>query len=898
MTEKKSIAKSMVRERLRFDSDWRFHLGDVPGHSYAIPIKNWRFQVVGKEKPKNFKMAAPNFPDRNWKTIQPWKNAFGPKPGFGWFRTLLPDAPGPGRILHFVSICNDGTIFLNGRKLLHHEIWTDPFDVSLDPAWNQGGPNHLAVLVKSHWGGGFIGNTDLELPVPPVTWEGPASLPFNNRSWRKIHLPHDFVVEGRSGQKTNDPAHGFLPKGVGWYRKEFEIPAKDRGKTLWIDFDGVFRNCRVWLNGRLLGRHRSGYTSFRFDITDAVMYGGRNVLAVRVDARGHEGWWYEGGGIYRHVWLNKANPLHVEPWGVYVVSTLKDNKADLSIQTTVTNKSQTGTFYKLTSEILDPKGEKVLKISSRGKLSQDSRKEILHKVILSRPLLWSLENPRLYKMVTKIEKDGRWVDRVETSFGVRSIRFDKDKGFFLNGKHVLLKGTCNHQDHAGVGVALPDRLFTYRLEKLKEMGSNSYRCSHNPPASELLEECDRLGMLVLDENRHLGDSREVLSQLTSMVLRDRNHPSIIAWSLCNEEGKQGTEEGRRMGMAMKKTLLKLDKTRPITCAMNGGWGEGLTHVVDLQGFNYNIVQYDPFRAQHPRMPMFGSETGSTVSTRGIYQTDRKKGYVSAYDVNHTEWSTTAENAWRPVVERPHMAGVYVWTGFDYKGEPTPYGWPCVNSHFGILDLCGFPKDNFHYYRAWWGDKPVLHLFPHWNWKGMEGKQIDVWCHTNHDQVELFLNGKSRGIKEMPRNGHLEWKVWYVPGVLRARAYRKGVFTEETLVETTGSAAAIRLTPYCKELQADGEDLAPVTVEILDEKGRLVPTADNEVKFQVRGAGQIAGVGNGDPSSHEPDKSDKRKAFNGLCAVYVQAGEKPGRITLTARSKGLKPAAVVLVTKKN
>ncbi len=898
MTRKKAATKSMARERLRFDSDWRFHLGDLPGYPYSIPIRNWRYQLIGEEEPKNLKMAAPGFPDRNWKTIRPWKDAFDKKKGFAWYRTLLPEIPGPNRTLHFVSINNDGTIYLNGRELLHHELWTDPFDVPLDSAWKEGGPNHLAVLVKSYWGHGFIGGADLELPVPPATWQGPASYHFKDQGWRNVHLPHDFVVEGKFDRKTDDPAHGYLPKDIGWYRKTFEVPEEDRGRSLWIDFDGVFRNCRVWLNGRLLGRHRSGYTSFRFDITDEVMYGGRNVLAVRVDARGHEGWWYEGGGIYRHVWLNKADPLYVEPWGVYVVSKPKGTKADLSIQTAVTNKAQAASSFRLTSEIMDTKGNKVLKLYSQVKIPQGGRKEIVQKGDIANPFLWSLENPYLYKLVTKVERDGRLVDRVETSFGVRSIRFDKDKGFFLNGKHVLLKGTCNHQDHAGVGVALPDRLFTYRLEKLKEMGSNSYRCSHNPPAPELLEECDRLGMLVLDENRRLGDSPEILSQVTSMVLRDRNHPSIIAWSLCNEEGKQGKEEGRKMGLAMRKILLKFDKTRPITCAMNGGWGEGLTHVVDVQGFNYNILQYDPFRKKFPRMPMFGSETASTVSTRGIYQTDRKKGYVSAYDVNHTEWSSPAENAWRVAADRSHMAGVYIWTGFDYKGEPTPYGWPCINSHFGIIDICGFPKDNFHYYRAWWGDKPVLHLFPHWNWKGMEGNQIDVWCHTNHDQVELFLNGKSKGIKEMSRNGHLEWKVWYEPGILTAKAYRKGIFAEETRVETTGPAAAIRLTPYCKELMADGEDVTPVTVEILDAKGRLVPTADNEVHFQVRGQGRIAGVGNGDPSSHEPDKSNKRKAFNGLCAVYMGAGEKPGKITLAAKAKGLKSAKMEFSSNKN
>jgi beta-galactosidase len=485
---------------------------------------------------------------------------------------------------------------------------------------------------------------------------------------------------------------------------------------------------------------------------------------------------------------------------------------------------------------------------------------------------------------------------VDTKFGVRSFKFDANNGFFLNGKPVKIQGTCNHQDFAGVGVALPDRLFTYRLEKLKEMGCNAYRCSHNPPAPELLDECDRLGIMVMDENRRLGDSDEVLSQVESMVRRDRNHPSILWWSLCNEEPLQGTPEGKKRGTAMKKVILGLDKTRIITCAMNYGWAPGgLSDIVDAEGFNYAVDQYEPYRAQHPKTPLYGSETASTVSTRGIYETDRTLGYVSAYDVNHTEWAYTAEAAWRPLADRPWMAGGFVWTGFDYRGEPTPYGWPCVNSHFGIIDMCGFPKDNFYYYQAWWSGKPVLHLFPHWNWQGKDSRPIPVWVHTNYDLVELFLNGKSLGKQETPKNGHLEWQVWYAPGTLTAKAYNKGVYVTETSVETTGEPSSIRLKPYVTELKADGEDTTPIAVEILDGKGRWVQVADNEVTFSVTGAGHIAGVANGDPSSHEPDKGDKRKAFGGLCMVLVGANEAPGEITLTATAPGLKAAVLTLTS---
>jgi beta-galactosidase len=490
-----------------------------------------------------------------------------------------------------------------------------------------------------------------------------------------------------------------------------------------------------------------------------------------------------------------------------------------------------------------------------------------------------------------LEREGETVDGVETVFGIRSIRFDENNGFFLNGKPVKIKGTCNHQDFAGIGIALPDSITAYKLEKLKNMGSNAYRCSHHPPSIELLNECDRLGLLVVDENRKLGESEEILAQVENMVLRDRNHPSVILWSLCNEEPKQGTEEARRMGDKMKQVVLKHDITRPITCAMNSGWGAGLSNVVDVQGFNYNLSQLDPYHSDHPRVPLFCSETASAVSTRGIYQTDSDKGYVSAYDVNHPEWGSTAETAWKAVIERPFIAGGFVWSGFDYRGEPTPFKWPCVNSHFGVMDTCGFPKDTYYYYQSWWTDETVLHLFPHWSWRGKEGQEINVWCHSNCDSVELFLNGNSLGSQEMPRNGHLEWKVKFCPGTLKAVGIESGRVAAEAVLETTAAPAKVRLKPQRLEMSADGEDMIPVEVEILDWKNRFVPMADNEVVFSVTGPAKIAGVGNGDPGSHEPDKANRRKAFNGRCMVLVQALKEPGEIRLSAKAIGLRHAKV-------
>ncbi len=518
--------------------------------------------------------------------------------------------------------------------------------------------------------------------------------------------------------------------------------------------------------------------------------------------------------------------------------------------------------------------------------------------------LWSIERPQLYTLHTSIVRDGREVDSLNTNFGIRTIRFDAEKGFFLNGKSVKLKGTCNHQDYAGVGIGMPDSLLYWRIKKLKEMGSNAYRCSHNPPAAELLDACDKLGMVVMDETRHLGDTYSPktsrgtgyadLSDLKALLLRDRNHPSIIIWSLCNEEGLQGSAEGARIYSAMKDVVHLYDTTRPVSCAMNGGWGSGISNVEDLQGCNYNPGGSDGFHRDPPQQPMYGSETASTASTRGIYANYPARGYVSAYDANYPPWAQTAEDAWRPIAERDYLAGGFVWTGFDYKGEPTPYAWPCINSHFGIMDECGFPKDNWWYYKAWWGDQPIVHLLPHWNWADKQGQNISVWCYSNCERVELLLNGKSLGVKAMPKYGHLEWEVPFTPGTLLAKAYTGSGVTAQDRVETTGPPAAIRLTTDSKTLSADGEDVTMVAATVVDAQGRVVPTADDLVQFTVSGdAARVCGVGNGDASSHEPDRASQRHAFNGLCMAVVQAGEKPGEVTFTATAAGLKSASLHL-----
>ena len=740
-----------------------------------------------------------------------------------------------------------------------------------------------------------------------------ASLKFDDGAWRAVDLPHDWAVELPFIDAPAMADFGGKPLGreypdtsIGWYRRAFEIPASDAGKRITVEFDGVFRHAMVMFNGHYLGENFSGYAPFRFDLTDFATVGGKNVLAVRVDATLGEGWFYEGAGIYRHVWLMKTGPMHVAPWGTFVRSVVRGQSAVVTVGSEVENESEKPSRCQVAWSIVDPEGKVVATAPAKGaEVPAWGRVTFESEAPLDHPRLWSVEEPHLYRLIARVESEGVAADREETIFGIRSIRFDAGRGFLLNEKPVKIKGTCNHQDHAGVGAALPDRLQYYRIERLKEMGSNGYRTSHNPPTPELLDACDRLGMLVMDETRMMSSSPEGLSELERLVRRDRNHPSVVIWSLGNEEPDQGTPRGARIAASMKRLVRRLDPTRLVTEAMNWGWGLGLSAVVDVQGFNYAggdketlAGHIDDYHRKYPKQPTLGTETASTVSTRGIYENDKERGYVSAYDVNYPPWASTAESWWRVYDQRPFLAGGFAWTGFDYRGEPTPYGWPCISSHFGIMDTCGFPKDNFFYYQAWWGLKPVLHLFPHWNWNGKEGQEIDVWCHTNLDSVELFLNGTSLGSKRVERNSHVEWKVKYASGTLEARGSkgRQVILTDKR--ETTGAPAKLVLHPDRQRLSGDGEDVSVIALEVADAQGRVVPVASNPVTFRVAGPGRLIGVGNGDPSCHEPDKPPSpneatRSAFNGLCMALVQALKEPGEIRVEALAAGLETASVVI-----
>ena len=697
---------------------------------------------------------------------------------------------------------------------------------------------------------------------------GPASVWFSDASWRTVNLPHDWAVE-LPFDKTADAAHGFKALGhgfpsnsVAWYRRTFELPKADAGKRLWLEFDGVFRDCEVFVNGWFVGHHESGYGSFRYDITDVAECGGKNVVAVKVDASEFEGWFYEGAGIYRHVWLVKTAPIAIAPDGIFIWSTFPNNvpegQATIQLRTTLINMQKSTSVAEVNWNIVAPDGKTINEGGAHetSEVLPDSKAEFSRGIGINSPVLWSPESPKLYKLVTTVESGGKIVDRQETEFGIRTVGFDKDKGFLLNGKPYVLKGTCNHQDHAGVGAALPDALQYFRITKLKEMGINAYRTSHNPPTPELLEACDHLGMLVMDENRVLGSDPMHLKWLAEFIRRDRNHPSVAIWSLANEEfNVQGTPAGKRVAATMQDLVKRLDPTRPVTVNSDlGNQFSGVNEVVEVRGWSYHIGtnNMDAYHAAHPNQPNVGSEQGSTVSTRGIYTNDAERGYVSAYDDNAQPWSNTAEQWWSFFDPRPWLSGGFIWTGFDYRGEPKPYSWPCINSHFGILDTCGFRKDNSWYYQAWWTDKPVLHLLPHWNWPGKEGQDIDVWCYSNCREVELFLNGQSLGRKTMEPNSHLAWMVKYAPGTLSAKGYKNRQFVTETKVETTGVSAAIQLTPDRSKINADGEDISVFTVAVTDAQGRVVPVAVDLIHFDLSGPGKILGVGNGDPSCHEPD----------------------------------------------
>lgn len=745
--------------------------------------------------------------------------------------------------------------------------------------------------------------------------EGPYVAKFNDSAWQEVRVPHDWVTTLPYANAASH-SHGYKTVGykypetsVGWYRKTINIPASDLGKHIALQFDGIFRNAQVWFNGFYMGTEPSGYATQVYDVTEYVNYGGNNLICVRADATLEEGWFYEGAGIYRDAWLLKSAAVGVAPFGTFVYAELKQpyDKAVIHVETEVNNHSLTTQQCEVSHRLLDADGREVAK-SSPSTVTLKAKQTLNSQLLtmnLNAPHLWSPADPYLYKVETTVKVDGRVTDVYETSTGIRDIEFDADRGFLLNGKPLKLKGVNLHQDHAGVGAAIPDALQAWRIKQLKKMGCNAYRASHNPMTPALLDVCDREGILVIDENRLTGINEEHLRLLERMIKRDRNHPSVILWSNGNEEwGMENTVQGTRIAAAMREYTHLLDPTRHSTIANAGG--REMIKGLDVVGFNY-IVQndVDNRKKNNPTWKIVGTEETTGCGTRGWYFKDEKYPgrMVSLNRTMEQKYENIIERGWKFYDERSWAAGLFYWTGFDYRGEPNPLSYPAHDSEFGILDYCGFPKDEAYYLKSWWTDEPVLHIFPHWNLQGHEGEEVEVWAYSNCDEVELTVNGKKLGRQPMPRNGHLKWKAVYQPGKVVAVGYKNGkrILTEK--IETTKPAAKIVMKADRQMITADGRDVSVVTIELHDQNGRIVPDACNMLKFTLEGNGRIIGAGNGDPQYMGEDHPKEKDclafsipAFNGLAQVLIQSSQEPSALRLTANGEGLKTGIILITTK--
>ena len=745
--------------------------------------------------------------------------------------------------------------------------------------------------------------------------EGPYAANFNDSTWQEVKVPHDWVTILPYADVASH-SHGYKTVGykypetsVGWYRKTINIPACDLGKHIALQFDGIFRNARVWFNGFYMGTEPSGYATQVYDVTEYVNYGGDNLICVRADATLEEGWFYEGAGIYRDAWLMKSAAVGVAPFGTFVYADLKQpyDKVTIYVETEVNNHSLTTQQCEVSHRLLDADGREVAKSESstimlRAKQTLNSQLLTLN---LNTPHLWSPADPYLYKVETTVKVDGRVTDVYETTTGIRDIEFDADRGFLLNGQPLKLKGVNMHQDHAGVGAAIPDALQAWRIKQLKKMGCNAYRASHNPMTPALLDICDREGILVIDENRLTGINEEHLRLLERMIKRDRNHPSVILWSNGNEEwGMENTIQGTRIAAAMREYTHLLDPTRHSTIANAGG--REMVKGLDVVGFNY-IVQndVDNQKKNNPTWKIVGTEETTGCGTRGWYFKDEKYPgrMVSLNRTMEQNYENIIERGWKFYDERPWAAGLFYWTGFDYRGEPNPLSYPAHDSEFGILDYCGFPKDEAYYLKSWWTDEPVLHIFPHWNLQGHEGEEVEVWAYSNCDEVELTVNGKKLGRQPMPRNGHLKWKAVYQPGRVEATGYKNGKRILTKTIETTKAAAKVVLKADRHQIAADGQDMAIVNIELHDQKGRFVPNACPVLTFCLEGDANIIGCGNGDPSYLGSDHPDKQPchtfsipAFNGRAQVLIQSGKLPSTVTLKCTADGLKYGLLTITTK--
>jgi beta-galactosidase len=807
-------------------------------------------------------------------------------------------------------------------------------------------------------GNEFVARADARKPRPAgnlgetVTY---TERNFDDRSWRQLDLPHDWGIEGPFKQEYAGET-GKLPWwGVGWYRKHFTVSASEQGRQFYLDIDGAMAYAAVWLNGRFLGGWPYGYASFELDLTPFIEYGADNVIAIRLDNPPDSSRWYPGGGIYRNVWLVKTAPVHVGHWGTFVTTTdVSKSAATVNVKVSVDNNSATAANVIVKTQIYEfSNGQKTTKpVSSsateRLTIPGGATGSSAMTLRVTKPRLWSLQGPNRYAAVTTVEQNGKAVDSYETVFGIRTIKFDVDKGFFLNGEPVRINGVCDHHDLGPLGAALNTRALERQIELLKEMGVNAIRTSHNPPAPELLELCDRMGILVMDEafdawrrakkknDYHLLFDDWHEKDLRAQIRRDRNHPSIILWSIGNEIGEQSSAEGHKLAAELAAIVHAEDLTRPVTAGannLNSGYN-GFQKTVDVFGYNYKPTEYGKFRQANSAIPLFASETASTVSSRGEYffpvVEDKAQGradfQVSSYDLYAPRWAFPPDTEFRGLDEFPFTAGEFVWTGFDYLGEPTPYGGdsktlltftdaaeqarraqelkdsgritvPSRSSYFGIIDLCGFKKDRFYIYQARWRpDLPMAHILPHWNWPERLGQVTPVHVYTSGDEAELFLNGRSLGRKKKAQYEYrLRWDdVKYEPGELKVVAYKDGKRWSQDVMKTAGPAAGLTLQADRASVKADGHDLAFVTVTVADKGGLLVPRSKDRIRFSLSGPGEIVAVDNGDATNLESFQAKERNAFNGLCLVIVRTkAGRAGQIKLRAQADGLTGAAILI-----
>jgi beta-galactosidase len=757
---------------------------------------------------------------------------------------------------------------------------------------------------------------------------------LDDSTWRMLNLPHDWSIEETFDEKN--PAGtggGALPGGVGWYRKTFNVPLTSKGKLLFIEFDGVYRNSEVWINGHYLGKRPYGYSSFQYELTPYLNFGKKqNIIAVKVDnSQQPNSRWYSGSGIYRNVWLSTIDKIHVDHWGTWInTPQVGPRLAQIVIQTTLRNQSDTDATINVITVVYDHDGREVTRTSSPTAVAKAKSSIVSQELLIQRPTLWSVDHPYLYKAVSQIQVNGRMVDRYETLFGVRNFVFDVNSGFLLNGKRVKIRGVCNHHDLGALGSAVNTRALERQLEMLKAMGVNGIRTSHNPPTPELLELADRMGFIVMDEafdmwkkektkfDYHLDWDQWHKRDLEDLIRRDRNHPSVFIWSIGNEISEQwgGSPDAGKIGSELSGIVRALDPTRPITAACNFVTPENTlisAGGLDLVGTNYAHDRMHEFPKMFPNRPLILTETTSALATRGSYDMpsdvirrwphkwdelfkDGNADYsCSAYDNCSAPWGSTHEETWKIVKKYDFLSGMFIWTGWDYIGEPTPYPWPAISSYFGIIDLAGFPKDSYYMYQSEWTSKSVLHLFPHWNWK--QGDTIDIWAYFNSDEVELFLNGKSLGTKRKTGDElHVSWRVPYEAGILKAISRRNGEIELTKEIRTAEQPAKILLAPDHRIIKGDGTDLSFVTVKIVDKNGTLVPHADQLIKFEVTGEGFIAGVDNGSEISHESFKANRRKAFHGQCLAIIQSKGRKGTIVLKATAQGLEPASTVITAR--